>query len=313
MTLAFQNLKLPSPLELFDEETFSPLGLKVWIKRDDQIHATVSGNKWRKLKLSLEFAQREERSPIISFGGAYSNHLYSLAHAAREIKLPSVGLVRGEIDDPGNPTLQACREQGMTLFPLTREEYRQRAHESYIARWQARYPNALIVPEGGSNALALPGCRELAKELGPNFDYWLLPTASGGTLAGLASQGYATKILGIAVVKDTSLANRVQSLLADSGQTGPSPWQLLHDFTLSGYAKFDANLVGFLADCYARTGVPFDPIYSGKAVYALYQLAEKGFFPPGSAIVFIHTGGLQGILGLIQRGLLPQGYCGFKN
>lgn len=302
-----------SPLQAFDTDYFVQLGLQVFVKRDDLIDGNISGNKWRKLKYNLEHAQRQQLSPIVSFGGAYSNHLYSLAYAAKAYHIPSVGLVRGEVDDLENPTLAACRNKGMELIAIDRQTYRRRNDSEFLASWKQRFPNALFVPEGGSNELALRGCQELAEELGNRFDYWILPSASGGTIAGLASSGIATQILGIAVVKDASLPSRIEALIAESNNDKPvTPWRVLEQFTGSAYGKFTEELVDFLHQVYLKTSLPTEPIYSGKALFALYELAESGFFPKGSSIVFIHTGGMQGIGGLMQHGRLPSGFCGFK-
>lgn len=298
-----QSLKHP----LFDTHKVS-----VSIKRDDIIHPIISGNKWRKLKFNLAHLRTQKQfSGALSFGGSYSNHIHAFAFACYQQGIPCIGVIRGEAHYANNFTLTWAQRWGMKLHFVDRKTYRRRHDADFIAQLQAQFPNYFIIPEGGSNSLAIPGVAEVMAELKQQvaFNTLITPVGSGGTLAGLITGDSmhfkeAHKLLGIAVLKGADyLQNEVKSLLPTVAQ-GHNNWQILNQFHRGGYAKFtDYDLQRILA-FNQTTGIDFEPVYSGKMVLALLDLLEQGYFAKGEHIVLLHTGGIQGLGGMIERGMI---------
>jgi len=301
-------LSFSSPLQPIVSAFFPDINL--WIKRDDLLHPSVSGNKFRKLKYNL--MQAEERRPtLISMGGAWSNHLHALAHAAQLLGLNSVGLVRGLRPSsyvgqmPLNATLQDCQSTGMQLRFVSREDYRQlRENKDAWQRWVAKdHGNYLWLPEGGSNALAIKGVAELIEEIRLALnglpDTIVLACGTGATLAGiLAGLGGQGRVIGIAAVNNADyLRQQVQQLLLDAGYPAYQNFDILLDFTHGGFAKTTPALLEFCAQFSHATQVPIEPVYTGKMLYALRDLCETGKFAKDERVVAIHTGGLQGLRG----------------
>ncbi|WP_341502851.1 pyridoxal-phosphate dependent enzyme [Gallaecimonas sp. GXIMD4217] len=297
--MPYGQLMLPSPLQRLLHPELARRGVTLRVKRDDLIHPLVSGNKWRKLKYSLARAREDGRAGILSFGGAFSNHLHALAAACEGAGLACHGVVRGEPAYADNPTLSACRARGMGLSFVGREQYRQRREPDWLAQWQARFPDHLLVPEGGSNALALRGVAELLDELPEWREIWL-PVGSGGTLAGLVQgAGGHGRLLGVPVVRD-DLQARVSALL----ELDPGNWSLLWGHEGPGYGRFDAGLRAQILWLERELAIPLEPIYSGKLFAAFWQRLLAGELD-GKDIILVHTGGLQGLAGLRSRGLWP--------
>ncbi|MDP5293168.1 pyridoxal-phosphate dependent enzyme [Oceanimonas sp. CHS3-5] len=267
--------------------------LTLHIKRDDLLHASISGNKWRKLKYVLRQALSDEAAGLLSFGGAWSNHLHALAAAGHALGVPTVGIVRGEPEYAANPTLTDARAWGMTLDFVDRQTYRRRHDADFLAALALKYPGFYIIPEGGSCPLALPGVAELWREL-PDCDQLILPVASGGTLAGLLSARPAsTHVTGYAVLKGKDwLADTIHELYSPAADD--SGWQLRLEHHGGGYAKCRAEDRGAIAALSEALAVPLEPVYSGKALLGLFRDIEAGRYPSGSRLIFLHTGGLQG-------------------
>ncbi|GAA3542077.1 pyridoxal-phosphate dependent enzyme [Zobellella aerophila] len=257
------------------------------------LHPEISGNKWRKLKYVLRHALSEDARGLLTFGGAYSNHLHALAAAGRQLELATAGIVRGEADSINNPTLSDASAWGMALEFVDRRQYRLRHTQAYLTQLAYRYPGYHIVPEGGSCPLALPGVAELWQELPPS-DELILPVASGGTLAGLLSARPAgTRLRGYAVLKGKGwLAETVHQLYPPAD--GDSGWQLRLDHHGGGYAKCSAADRIAIAQLSGELRVPLEPVYSGKALLGLFRDIAAGCYTPGSRLIFLHTGGLQG-------------------
>ncbi len=289
----------PSPLQRLFHPLLEQHALALWIKRDDQLHPRISGNKWRKLKYILRQALSEQASGVLSFGGAYSNHLHALAAAGHELSLPTLGIVRGEPHSRHNPTLSDARRWDMALEFVDRQQYRQRQEPAWLSKLSRRYPGFLIVPEGGSCPQALPGVAELWQELSQEVDEVILPVASGGTLAGLLSaRPAATRVRGYAVLKGASwLAGEVCRLYPAAGQD--PGWRLELDHHGGGYARCSTVDQAAIAELAAQLGIPLEPIYSGKAMLGLFRDIEAGLYPAGSRLLFLHTGGLQGARGAL--------------
>ncbi|MCE9954103.1 pyridoxal-phosphate dependent enzyme, partial [Aeromonas allosaccharophila] len=277
-------------------------GVELWCKRDDLIHPAISGNKWRKLKYHLLHAREHGKQHLLSFGGAYSNHIHALAAAGYQTGLRTTGIIRGEADAVSNTTLRDARRWGMDLVFVDRQSYRQRQDPDWLAQFDA--PDTLIVPEGGSSPLAIPGVAELVGEVPFSPDLWVLPCASGGTLAGLvAGKRDREQILAIAVLKGGGfIADEVCRLHPAAASI--SGWRIALDHHDGGYAKFSPALWQWVEDFSADTGLPLEPIYSGKAMWGLFRELAAGRIAPGSKIVFIHTGGMQGLAWLREQGRL---------
>ena len=302
---------MPIPFNINEHSYFQPISNKLLaeknitlnIKRDDLLHPVISGNKWRKLKYNLARMQQQGKTELLTFGGAFSNHIHACAAAGKEFNLVTHAIVRGPDLDLNNPTLKFAKQCGMQLHVVNRLEYRQRNDKAYLSALQARFPNAYILPEGGTNEFALEGCKELAQSL-PEHDYLICPTGSGGTLAGLI-EGSSNKstLLGIAVLKQADyLRDEIRALSPRA--KSQNNWQLLTQFHDGGYGRFTSELWQFCQYMLQQYQLPLEPIYSGKMMYALWQLINNDYFPSGSKIIAIHTGGLQGLDGLKYRGLV---------
>lgn len=306
-------MTLPSPIQQIKHPLFSDNKLKVFIKRDDLIHPIISGNKWRKLKHNIHFAKENGYLGILSFGGAYSNHIHALAYAAKEQGILSKGIIRGEQHYQHNTTLSQAIRWGMSCDFIDRKTYRLRQDPDYLARLQLQYPDYFIVPEGGSNILALPGVGEVITELKTqvDFDTLMLPVGSGGTLSGLIqADKNQHNILGIAVLKEAHhIKEQVQSLLAQcdirkdikENTSEHVKWQLFENFHRGGYAKFNVEDEQRIYQFVQESGITFEPVYSGKMLLALLDLISEGYFKQAQTIVLLHTGGLQGLNGLIEQ------------
>ncbi|HDZ8839935.1 TPA: 1-aminocyclopropane-1-carboxylate deaminase/D-cysteine desulfhydrase [Aeromonas veronii] len=293
---------LPSPLQRLHHPLLTCYGVELWCKRDDLIHPAISGNKWRKLKYHLLHAKEHGKRHLLSFGGAYSNHIHALAAAGCQSGLRTTGIIRGEYDAVSNSTLRDARRWGMDLVFVDRQSYRRRQDPDWLAQFDA--PDTLIVPEGGSSPLAIPGVAELVGEVPFSPDLWVLPCASGGTLAGLiAGKRDREQILAIAVLKGGGFIADEVCRLHPAAASIPG-WRIALDHHDGGYAKFSPTLWQWVQDFSATTDLPLEPIYSGKAMWGLFRELAAGRIASGSKIVFIHTGGMQGLAGLQEQGRL---------
>ncbi|GAB0110888.1 1-aminocyclopropane-1-carboxylate deaminase/D-cysteine desulfhydrase [Pseudoalteromonas distincta] len=290
-------------IQHIDNEFLKNKKVYLGVKRDDLLHPLISGNKWRKLKYNLAHMKELNKTELLTFGGAFSNHIHACAAAGKEFNIQTHAIIRGPELDSNNPTLQFAKQCGMQLHVVNRIEYKQRYDQRYLEALQGRFPNAFIIPEGGTNEHALLGCKELVHSL-PEHDYLVCPTGSGGTLAGLIEGSEAnTHIIGIAVLKQAQYLNAEVKKLSSKAKKQDN-WQLLTDFHDGGYGKFSPALWQFCQEMNHTYNLPLEPIYSGKMMYALWKLIEQDYFPPGSKIIAVHTGGLQGLNGLKYRGLI---------
>jgi len=301
-----------SELQPLHHPLFSQHNVRVQVKRDDIIHPIISGNKWRKLKYNLAHIQQNKKvNGVLSFGGSYSNHIHALAFACYQKKIPCVGIIRGEEAYAKNFTLTWARYWGMKLNFVDRKTYRRRHDADYLMQLQQEFPNHFIVPEGGSNEFAIAGVAEIIRELNEqtDFDTLMTPTGSGGTLAGLIAgdcdkNSSPHNILGVAVLKEADyLVANIQELLPESAKNHNN-WKLLTSFHRGGYAKFSSVDITRILEFNHATGVDFEPVYSGKMILAFLDLLEQGYFTKGERIVLLHTGGMQGLGGMIERGIL---------
>lgn len=274
--------------------------MRLLLWRDDLLNLDLPGNKARKLKYNLRQARAEGRSRLLTFGGAYSNHLAAVAAAGRLYGFATTGLVRGEEHLPLNPTLARCAADGMALHYLDRSTYRRRAEPELLAEMQRQFGPAYLLPEGGTNALALRGVAELITELRQHttFDAVAVAAGTGGTLAGLAlglaEATYPARAVGVAALKGADfLRAEVDALTLAAAGTVLTNYELHTGYHFGGYAKLPAELRAFIKQFEAAYGVLLDPIYTGKLLFGVLDLIEKNHFAPGSTVVVVHTGGLQ--------------------
>lgn len=297
---------LPSPLHKLSVKHLTDQNIQVSIKRDDLIHANLSGNKWRKLKYYFD---ADLTQPIVSFGGAYSNHLHALAYAGHYFKRAVHAIVRADRIDPDNETLKDCQALGMTIECVDRQTYRQKDQASYLANLQARFPTATIIAEGGFGELGMKGVAELVNELDCDFSHLVCPVGSATTFTGIISQLKAEqKAIGVAALANAEyLTDSIQAGLVKL-QSQHANWRLCCDQHLGGFGKINPDLLNFIEGFYQRYQILLDPVYTGKMMFALFKAIKNGEFKQGDHIIAIHTGGLQGWRGFIQRGLVSQDY-----
>lgn len=270
--------------------------ISISIKREDLIHPFVSGNKWRKLIYNLEEAENQGYDRLLTFGGAYSNHIYATAAAAKESGFKSIGIIRGDelAITPLNKTLSFAKDQGMELQFVDRETYRNKTNPQFLDLLKKKQGDFYLIPEGGTNNLAIRGCEEILNEETNAFDYIVTAVGTGGTISGIisASNEYQN-ILGISSLKGDFLKNEVESLLEAYGKPKTN-WSINSEYHFGGYAKTTPGLINFIDDFEKSQNIPLDQVYTGKMMYAIYDLIKKDYFPTGSKILAIHTGGLQG-------------------
>jgi 1-aminocyclopropane-1-carboxylate deaminase len=286
-------------LELFDPATpiqplidpvFESAGIQVSIKREDLNHPRISGNKWWKLKYNLEAAIAQKHHTLLTFGGAYSNHIYATAATAKASGLRSIGIIRGEEVSPLNKTLTFAIGAGMKLHFISREAYRHKTESSFISELEERFGPFYLIPEGGSNELGVAGVASFAEQLPAHFDYVCSPVGTGATLAGLIRGRKGTGLLiGFPVLKGgDAWITEVNTFLPEF-----TNWQLFGEYHFGGYAKSTPELDLFIQKFESRHGAPIEHVYSGKMFYGIYDLAAKGYFKRGSTVLAIHTGGLR--------------------
>ncbi|MFS4093315.1 1-aminocyclopropane-1-carboxylate deaminase/D-cysteine desulfhydrase [Streptomyces sp. AF1A] len=284
--------RLPSPLQEAGDSRFGRRGLRLLLKRDDLIHPELIGNKWRKLVPNIEAAAGR---PLVTFGGAYSNHLRATAAAGRLLGLGTTGVVRGQelAGRPLNPSLARCAADGMRLHFIDRSTYRHKSDPQTLAAIlrAAGAENAYLVPEGGSNAEAVRGCRALGAELRGHADVVAVACGTGGTLAGLAAGlGADQRALGVPVLRGGFLAADVQSLQERAFGRRTGTWSLDDRFHFGGYARTAPGLESFARDFEDRHGLPVERLYVAKLLYGLVALAEEGAFARGTTIAAVVTG-----------------------
>ena len=266
--------------------------IQIGIKRLDCIHPQISGNKFFKLKYNLLEAQRLGYRQLLTFGGAYSNHIAATAYAAQYFGFDCIGIIRGDelANKPLNTTLRLAQENGMQFQFVSREIYRQKQDATFLAQLKIQFPDAYIIPEGGSNALAVKGCQDiLSTQDLLNYDVICAAVGTGGTLAGIINASSDTQqVLGFSALKGDFLNAEVQQYTAKQN------WKIIDDYCCGGYAKTTAELRSFIDDFEQQYGIPLEPIYTGKMLYGLIDLLKKNYFQAGTRVLVIHSGGLQG-------------------
>jgi 1-aminocyclopropane-1-carboxylate deaminase len=301
-----------------------PNGISLEIKREDLLHPFISGNKFRKLKYNLLQAKAENQKTVLTFGGAYSNHIAAMAYAGKEQGFKTIGVIRGdELGDKveENTTLRFAQECGMQFEFVTREAYRFKTEPDFIANLQKKFGSFYLVPEGGTNHYAVKGCEEILTDEDAKFDYVCCAVGTGGTISGIINSAFPhQKVLGFPALKgdflkDETPMNKFSSNLNEKGVPDDlrqittfseeirkfatkKNWELITDYHFGGYGKVNEELIQFINQFYKQTQVPLDPIYTGKMVFGVIDLIQKNYFSHNSKILLIHTGGLQGIQGM---------------
>lgn len=267
--------------------------IELFIQREDELHPQISGNKFRKLKYNLQEAKNQGFSRMLTFGGAHSNHILALAAAGKERGLETIGVIRGEeLMDSSlwGPTLKNAAAMGMKFHFVNREAYRNKESEEFLLKLRKEFPPFYLVPEGGTNELAVRGCSEILDERTASFDIITLAVGTGGTLAGVAkSKKPHQHILGFSILNGTFQSDFIQKFVPETTYT------LTDDYAFGGYAKIDLELIRFINVFYNQTGIPLDPVYTGKMLFGLVDLLKKGVLSENKRILAIHTGGLQGV------------------
>ncbi len=273
--------------------------ITLYIKREDQIHPYISGNKFRKLKYNLHQAKAENKDTLLTFGGAFSNHILAVAAAGKEQKFKTIGIIRGEelvfkINE--NPTLQKAQEFGMQFEFVDREMYSTKREDSYLEKLKQKFDDFYLIPEGGTNELAVKGCEEILNEDDFEFDYICCAIGTGGTISGIINCSKSSQqVLGFPALKGNFLYEDIRKFVKRDN------WKLISDYHFEGYGKVTSELISFINDFKMKYDVPLDPIYTGKMVFGVIDLVQKNYFPSGSKVLLIHTGGLQGIQGMNLR------------
>lgn len=278
-----QEIKLP---------IFKNNNIRVFIKREDLIHSIISGNKFRKLKYNVEKALNEKKDQIITFGGAFSNHILATAYIGKLTNLKTIGIIRGDelINKKLNSTLQNCKNFGMKFLFISRADYKKRNNAEYISTLRKKYTNSFIIPEGGTNYLGVKGCEEILEKDDDFFDVICCPVGSGGTIAGLINtKKKFQKILGFSALKSSNINNVITKFVNNND------WKIFDDNFFKGYSKIDNRLVNFINDINKQTGILLDPIYNSKMLYHIIKMISNDQWIYGKKILLINTGGLQSI------------------
>lgn len=302
--LQFQERNIPL-IEIFDK-ILHQKNSHLYILREDLIHPEISGNKWRKLKYNIQEAKRLNQSTLLTVGGAYSNHIAATAAAGRESRLKTIGIIRGEEILPLNPTLELASKNGMTFKYISREEYRKKNDSEFLQSLKDEFGDFYLVPEGGSNALAVKGCTEILKKINVDYDVVCVACGTGGTIAGIISSTNK-KVIGFPALKNASfLKEDIQKLLANYSnhfnvKVENNNWDLNLNYHFGGYAKIDNDLIDFVRQFKATHDVPLDLIYIGKMLYGIFDLLKNTNELDNQTIMAIHTGGLQGNKGFEER------------
>ncbi len=278
--------------------------IQLFLKREDKIHPLVSGNKFRKLKYNLLEASHQQKKILLTFGGAFSNHILATAVAGKMEGFQTIGVIRG--DELGkdlaktlatNATLKQASENGMKFEFISREQYRNKTNDQFVKVLQEKYGDFYMILEGGTNELAVKGCEEILTEEDHQFDYICCCVGTGGTISGIINSAQNNqKIIGFPALKGDFLEDEIQKYAHKKVH-----WELVKTYHFGGYGKYTDELIHFINQFKKETQIPLDPIYTGKMLFGIVEMILKNEFPEGSKVLIIHTGGLQGIEGFNQK------------
>ena len=270
--------------------------ISLYIKREDLLHPYISGNKFRKLKYNLAKAKSENKQTLLTFGGAFSNHILAVAAAGKEQGFNTIGIIRGdELQDKisENPTLQKAQDFGMVFEFVGRETYREKNEPKFIRQLAEKFGDFYLIPEGGTNELAIKGCEEILTVADEKFHYICCAVGTGGTISGIINcSKNSQQVLGFPALKGDFIRQDICKFVSKSN------WDLIADYHFGGYAKVSEDLILFINEFYQKYKVPLDPIYTGKMMFGIIDLINENYFPKNARILVIHSGGLQGITGI---------------
>ena len=270
--------------------------ISLQIKREDLLHPIISGNKFRKLKYNLEEAKKQNQNYLLTFGGAFSNHIVAVAGAGKEFGFKTIGIIRGEElhnKIQNNPSLLQAQQLGMQLVFISREDYREKENNTFIEKLKKQFGEFYLIPEGGTNNLAVKGCEEILTEADSEFTHICTSVGTGGTISGIINGSKESqKIIGFSSLKGDFLQKDIAKF------ANKENWTINCDYHFGGYGKVSEELITFINNFYLEYQIPLDPIYTGKMMFGIYDLIEKGYFPENAKILAIHTGGLQGVAGM---------------
>ncbi|BAT54434.1 putative 1-aminocyclopropane-1-carboxylate deaminase [Nostoc sp. NIES-3756] len=294
---------VPPPTQKIDSEIASSLGVELYVLRLDLMHPWVNGNKWYKLKYNLAEAKEKGYTKLLTFGGAYSNHIFATAAAGKLLGFTTIGVIRGEETLPLNSTLSFALQQDMQLVYVDRQTYRNKHSSELHADLKKRFGEVFIIPEGGSNLNGVRGCLEIVTAAMQVFDTVCVACGTATTLAGIAlALNPKQRVLGFPILKNGGfLAQDIDNLMQNYLATGlpapyssPAPWELICDYHFGGYAKVKDDLLLFSQQFTQTHGIPLDQVYTAKMFYGVMDLLNQGYFSIGDRLLLIHTGGLQG-------------------
>jgi len=286
-----------------NQQVFLPIlskkKISLFIKREDLLHPFISGNKYRKLKYNLEAAKKLGCSALLTFGGAYSNHIAATAFAGKEKGFKTIGIIRGEeLKEKwaSNPTLTFARQNGMQLHYISRSEYRNKTSPDFLKALERQFGSFYTLPEGGTNSEAVRGCEEILGSEDAEFQYICACVGTGGTIAGILNSAHKNQmVLGFPALRGNFLKQDIRKFTANKN------WALLPNYDFGGYAKISEELVLFINEFKESTGIPLDPIYTGKMLFGIIDKVRNDEFESGTRILAIHSGGIQGIAGMNQK------------
>ncbi|MEY4835469.1 MAG: 1-aminocyclopropane-carboxylate deaminase [Bacteroidota bacterium] len=273
-----------------------PNGIELFIKREDQLHPIISGNKFRKLKYNIRAAKEQNKKTLLTFGGAFSNHIVAVAGAGKEFDFETIGIIRGEelqekIQE--NPSLVVAQQFGMKLVFVSRDTYRLKDTPEFLEDLQSKFGDFYLLPEGGTNVLAIKGCEEILSDDDINFTHICASIGTGGTISGLINRAASHQnIIGFSSLKGDFLQNDIAKFANQKN------WTINCEYHFGGYGKVTNELIEFINSFNLKHAIPLDPIYTGKMMFGIFDLIQNNYFPPNSKILAIHTGGLQGIAGM---------------
>ena len=278
--------------------------VSVYIKREDLLHEHVSGNKFRKLKYNLFEAKKQHKDTLLTFGGAYSNHITATAYAGKLFNTKTIGIIRGdelskdlEHTLSTNPSLKFASDNGMKFKFVSRTEYREKTESAFIENLKKEFGDFYLVPEGGTNQLAIKGCEEILNKDDEKFDYICTAVGTGGTISGIINSiNPNQEVLGFPALKGDFLTNEIQKNISNTNK-----WQLIQHYHFGGFAKINEELVRFMNQFKEKYHIALDPIYTNKMMFGIQDLIKNDYFKKGTKIVAIHTGGLQGIKAMNNR------------
>lgn len=304
MISSFLSQQIKPPNELVEIPLLTNKKVELWIKREDQIHKHVSGNKFRKLKYNLSEAKDKGHKKLLTFGGAFSNHILATAVAGNLSDFETIGVIRGDelgedIDKTlnQNATLKKASNHGMKFVFVSREQYRDKMNPQFMNSLKDQFGNFYAIPEGGTNSLAVKGCEEILTDEDTQFDYICCCVGTGGTISGLIKSSEShQEVLGFPALKGDFLKDEILKFTG-----GKNRLKLITDYHFGGYGRYSEDLIDFINKFRQRTSIPLDPIYTGKMMYGILDMVKKNLFPEKSKILAVHTGGLQGIAGFNQR------------